>query len=67
MKNEKTPSYKPTRDIDGYQMRRQLHGGFKIVEYSHYSNEDIIRKRTIYKNLTLTEAEDKLYRLEGKF
>lgn len=65
MKNEKK-SYKPTRIIDGYRMKKQLHGGFKIVEYSHFSNESFLRKKVLHKNLTLTDAEDKLYRLESK-
>ena len=65
MKNEKK-SYKPTRIIDGYQMKKQLHGGFKIVEYSHVRNEVFLRKKVIHKDLTLTDAEDILYRLESK-
>lgn len=65
MKNQKS-SYKPTLIIDGYQMKKQLRNGFKIVEYSHYSNETFIRKRVLFKHLTLTDAEDKLYRLESK-
>lgn len=65
MKNQKT-SYKPTRVIDGYQMKKHLHGGFKIVEYSHFSDENFIRKRVLFKHLTLSDAEDKLYRLESK-
>ena len=65
MKNEKT-AYKPYRIIDGYHMKKQLHRGFKILEYYHYSNEQSYRRRTLYKNLTLTDAEDKLYRLESK-
>lgn len=64
MKNQKT--YKPTLIIDGYQMKKHLHGGFKIVEYSHFSNESFIRKRVLFKHLTLSDAEDKLYRLESK-
>lgn len=64
-KQQKT-TYKPTRVIDGYQMKKHLHGGFKIIEYYHYSNEDFMRKKIIFKHLTLSEAEDKLYRLETK-
>lgn len=64
MKNKK--SYKPTLIIDGFQMKKHLHGGFKIIEYSHFSNESFIRKRILYKHLTLSEAEDKIYRLESK-
>lgn len=62
----KTKTYKPKRVVEGYQMKKQLHGGFKIIEYSRMSNEGIVRKRTIHKNLPLTEAEDILYRLESK-
>ena len=47
-------------------MKKHLHGGFKIVEYSHFSNEGFMRKRVLFKHLTLSEAEDKLYRLESK-
>ena len=59
-------TYKPTRIIDGYQMKKHRHGGFRIVEYSHFSNENFVRKKTVFKNLTLSDAEDKLYRLESK-
>lgn len=61
-----TKTYKPKRVIEGYQMKKQLHGGFKIVEYSRMSNEDVIRRRTIHKNLTLTDAENILYKLETR-
>ena len=55
------------RTIDGYLMKKQLHGGFKIVEYSHVEGQSSsAHTRTIYKNLTLTDAEDRLYRLESK-
>lgn len=64
--NETKHPYKPKRVVEGYQMKKQLHGGFKIIEYTRMSNEQGIRKRTIYKNLTLTDAEDILYRLETK-
>lgn len=63
MKNRKT-SYKSTRVIDGYQMKKHPYGGFKIVEYSHFSNESFTRKRVLFKHLTLSEAENKLYLLE---
>ena len=59
-------SYKPYRIIDGYYMKKQLHGGFKLVEVSHFSNETFYRKRTLKKNLNLNEAEDMVYRLESK-
>lgn len=47
-------------------MKKQLHGLFKIVEVSHFSDEHFLRRKVLYKNLTLTDAEDKLYRLESK-
>lgn len=65
MKNEK-PTYKPVRIVDGYQMRKHFHEGFKIVEYFHFSNDATIRKKVLYKHLTLSDAEDKLYRLESR-
>ena len=66
MKQTKKPTRKPALIIDGYEMKKHLHGGFKIIEYSHYENEKFIRKRTLFKHLTLVEAEDILYRLESK-
>ena len=62
----KNATYKPIKIIDGYQTKKQQHGRFKIVEHFHFSNETFFRKRTIYKDLTLSEAEDKIYRLETK-
>lgn len=64
MKNKN--SYKHQLVIDGYVMKKHLHGGFRIVEYSHYSNEKFIRKRTKAKHLSLEDAEDMMYRLESK-
>ena len=64
MKN-KTP-YKPALIIDGYQMKKHLHGGFKIIEYSHFSDEKFVRKKTLFKHLSLSDAEDRMYRLESK-
>lgn len=59
-------SKKRKRIIDGYIKRKQIHGGFKITEYSHMEGSTTLKKRTIHKNLTLTDAEDILYRLESK-
>lgn len=64
MKNRKP--YQPKRIIDGYRMKRQIHGRFKIIEYSRMSNDTGAKKRTLYKNLTLTEADDAIYKLELK-
>ena len=68
MKIEKT-TYKPIRITDGYIMKKQLHKGFRIVEYFHYELKGRqvteVRKRTYKKNLLLTDAEDLLYKLEN--
>ena len=63
MKNE---GYKPTRVIDGYDMKKHLNGGFRILEYFHFSNEKYVRKRCIAKHLNLSEAESLMYKLESK-
>lgn len=63
MKNE---SYKPKRITDGYQMKKHLHGGFKVVEFWHFSDEHNIRKRCVAKHLNLNDAEGLLYKLEAK-
>ena len=63
MKNQ---NYKPKRIIDGYYMKKQLHGGFKVYEVFHFSNEQSVRRKCIAKNLTLTDAEDLIFRLEAK-
>lgn len=64
----KIESYRPLRTTDAYQMKKQLHGRFKIVEYYHYELHGKptteVRKRTIKKNLLLTDAENLLYKLE---
>lgn len=65
MKNE-SKHYKPKRIIDGYITKKQLHGGFKIIEISHISNENFLRKRVLHKGLTLSDAEDIVYRLESR-
>lgn len=66
MQKVKNAPYKPKRIVDGYQMKKQQHGLFKIVEYYHFSNEQNIRKRTLHKDLNISEAEDLIYRLESK-
>lgn len=62
----KKQNYKPERINDGYDMKKQLHKGFKVIEYFHYSNEQTLRKRVIQKGLTLTDAENLIYLLEHK-
>lgn len=65
MKN-KNSKYKPECIIDGYSIKKQLMGGFKVIEYSHYSNEKFSRKRTLHKNLSITDAENIVYELNKK-
>lgn len=55
---------KSKRIIDCYRIRKQLHGKFKVTEYSHTDNS--AKKRTIAKDLLLSDAEDLIYRLENK-
>lgn len=55
---------KSTKVIDGYTLKRQLHGKYKVVAHYHDTNECIPRKRTLYKDLLLTDAESIIYFLE---
>lgn len=55
---------KPKFIIDKYIMRKHPFGGFKILRYGHYDNEKVLRKKTMFKHLSLDEAENKLYLLE---
>ena len=57
---------KPKRIIVGYKMKHQQSGGFKVVEYSRMDNESYVRKRVLKKNMTMTDADDYIYRLESK-
>ena len=54
-----------TKIIDGYEMKHSPMGGYRIVEYYHFKNEQV-RKRTIAKNLNQSDAEDMLWKLENK-
>lgn len=62
----KIETYKPKRITDGYQMKKHLHGGFRIIECWHFSNESHIRKKCVVKHLNLSQAEDLMYKLEAK-
>lgn len=53
-----------TIKILGYQRKKQLQGFFKIVEYRQLPNGEV-KKRTIKKNLTISEAEEFLYKKES--
>lgn len=52
--------------IKGYEMRKQQRGKFKIIEYSQATPNSELRKRTIRKDLNMSEAEAVLYELEHK-
>ena len=56
MKNKK-PTYQ-------YEMKHQLGGYFKVVQYK--ITDMGVRKKTIRKNLTMTEAENLIYKLESR-
>ena len=57
---------KSWKKIKGYEIHKQQRGLFKIVEYIQATPNSGIRKRTIYKNLNLSDAEKILYDLESK-
>lgn len=50
----------------GYQMRKQLHGGYKVTKYLKLSDGSKGKKVTIAKNLSETDAEAMIYKLERK-
>jgi len=54
------------RIVDGYELRHQQRGGYKITEYSHLENNTGSKKRTIEKDLDLSTAEARMYVLETK-
>nr|DAF47593.1 MAG TPA: hypothetical protein [Myoviridae sp. ctByu2] len=54
------------RYIDGYRIKKQQHGLFKVIEYSSLVDGTSLRKRTLFKDLTISDAEDHVYKLETK-
>lgn len=62
MSNRKTVKW----ELLGYQMRKQLHGGYKVTKYLKLSDNTRTKKVTIAKNLTETDAEAMIYKLERK-
>lgn len=64
----KKSKFTPKRFIDGFVMKHQQKGGYKIVEYSHIplgiANS---KKRTIKRDLDQSTAEAELYKLETKY
>jgi hypothetical protein len=61
----KNKSYKTvTWELLGYEKHKQLHGGYKVIKYMKLSDNSRIKKSTIHKDLTETDAEDIIYRLE---
>ena len=57
---------KSWKKIKGYEIRKQQRGLFKIVEYIQATPDSGVRKRTIRKDLNLSDAEKILYDLESK-
>ena len=57
---------KSWKKIKGYEIRKQQRGLFKIVEYIQATPDSGVRKRTIRKDLNLSDAEKVLYDLESK-
>lgn len=54
--------------VVSYAIKKHLGGKFYIVEFYRYSNENGLRKRKLkdYRNLTYSEAEVAIYKLESK-
>ena len=59
------PIHKPTKKVLGYEIRKQLRGRFRIVEY-YMTPDGRLHKRSIKKNLLSTEADAQVYELEKK-
>lgn len=57
---------KPKRITDAFYMKKQLHGGYKIIEVFHFDNENYYRKKIIAKNVPYMDAESMIYNLEHK-
>lgn len=58
---------KPRRIVDGYRIKKEvIGGGFKIVAYYHLSDSSKAWKKTLNRNLSITDAEAEVYRLERK-
>lgn len=53
--------------IVGYQLKKQPFTGFKILKvYYNGKEKDKLRSRTIFKNLSYSDAEEKMYELDNK-
>ena len=54
--------------LDGYEMKKQISGGYKIVKYTHCEDTRgsvvSVKKQTIAKGLTESDAEARIYALE---
>lgn len=61
---------KAKRVIDGYVMKRQSGGGFKVVEFSHkeLNGNPVtqVTKKTIKKGMSMSDAENLIFMLENK-
>jgi len=53
------------RIIDSYGIKKEvIGGGFKVVAYYHLSDNSKRGKKVLFRNLTITDAEAKVYKLE---
>lgn len=50
--------------VYSFYTKPQQHSLFKVVEVSQMTDGTGYRKRTLFKNLDLSSAEDKVYKLE---
>lgn len=53
--------------IVGYKQKKRPFGGFKIYKIYYVGNDkEHLQMRTIFRDLTYEEAEQKMYELENK-
>ena len=57
--------HQPTRKVLGYEIRKQLHGRFRVVEF-YQTPDGCVHKRSYKKNLLYTDADELVYNLEKK-
>ena len=57
--------HNPDKVILRYEIRKQLHGKFRVVEF-YQAQDGYIHKRSVKKNLLYTDADELVYNLEKK-
>lgn len=55
----------PIDKVLGYEIRKQLHGRFRVVEF-YQTSDGLVHKRSYKKNLLYTDADELVYNLEKK-